>query len=718
MYSTSSNKETKNLLVDEPIVSAKQDRLNRDQFAKHFAETLLGHLDPSCLIAALYGHWGSGKSSLLNLIENHLCDKSSTDNFIVIKFNPWNISSVDQVIAMFFHEIKVAIIGNKPTKQLKNKTIKLLDILSGILTVGQLSPIGSQYFAFGASLTRQLKSTLKDTKDKPLAELKKDLDGLLLKNAKRIFILIDDIDRLDHNAMRLLFRMIRLNADFKNTTYLLAFDNNLVEDLLDLEQPKHGKEYLEKIIQLPVDIPHVDEAILIEILTQALDNFISKYDESKFDTRLWQDLVTEGRFFKLFRTIRDIVRYLNGLRVNSKLVLNEVNLVDFMALEAIRIFAAESYEFIRRNKALFTRLRTRGPLEQDENVEQTREILDRAFIPSHEGPAESRRRGEIIKDICRVMFPQLGRIYANMSYDSSSEQLWRKRKRICSEDVFDKYFILGIPKGEISDGEMLSVLARSSNSLSFQESINELFDRKLGRRFLELTEDYIDRVNPPDIEEVIVALFNIEEKVISEPRAILQADAELLTSRLIYLLLKQIDDTARRKQIITHAIGRTSRIYLPVYFISMITPDKTGERSRNEALQELGFSNEDLHGLQELCVSILRKYDKSKELSKLPHLGMLLFRWLDWGDKAEVKRYVKKLTESDEGTLDLLVGFSTEVLSTSGRYRRIDKNNISKFVKLALIEERAKRIKETQWSKLNKLQKEALEAFFRKEDLP
>ena len=107
MSNGNADNRLKTILVDESITEPTQDRLNRVEFAKHFAETLLGHTDPSCLIAALYCPWGSGKSSLLNLIEKHLrANPSTMDNYIIIRFNPWNISNLDQLITMFFHELK------------------------------------------------------------------------------------------------------------------------------------------------------------------------------------------------------------------------------------------------------------------------------------------------------------------------------------------------------------------------------------------------------------------------------------------------------------------------------------------------------------------------------------------------------------------------------------------------------------------------------------
>jgi predicted KAP-like P-loop ATPase len=706
------------LLVDEPITAAEQDRLNRTEFANHFTQALLGHNDPSCLIAALYGPWGSGKSSLLNLIANHLSNSwTPTNDYIVIRFNPWNISSLDQLIAMFFHELKVAVQNKQMVGELKDNTIKLLDIFSGILAIGQLSPIGNQYFALGKEVTKYLSGTLKDIKNKSLPEVKKQLDDLLSQTTKRIYVLIDDIDRLDHKAMRLLFRMIRLNADFRNTTYILAFDQKIVEPMLDKEQPGHGKEYLDKIIQLPINIPSIDEAILIDILGEELKKIIGKYGEDKFDGKLWQELITSGRFFKFFKTIRDVVRYINGLRLNYALMVNEVNMVDFMALEAIRIFAADSYDLIRRNKNIMTKLTVRDHLVPNENIEETKKLLSQIFNPEQTVPEQSFEAGSrsgIVKDVCKVLFPQLARIYANFSYSFDVEQMWRQQKRICAKEMFDKYFILGVPKGEISNEEMLTILALSNNYMSLIEAINDLFDRKMGRRFLQLFEDYIDKVPPSSIEETIVALFDLEARIVSEPRAMLDMGADTQSARLVYLLLKIIDGKDRRKQIIINAMNRTNKIFSPVHFISLIVPHEDG-KGNQEAAQQLGFSSEDLSELQNLCVEKLKMHAKANDLSKAPHLGMLLFRWLDWGVENDIREYIKKLIRTDEGIIDLLVGFSSEILSSDGSRRiGIRKQNINTFTDpktFENIEEKVKKIKDTKWETLTELQKESVDAF-------
>jgi hypothetical protein len=261
---------------------------------------------------------------------------------------------------------------------------------------------------------------------------------------------------------------------------------------------------------------------------------------------------------------------------------------------------------------------------------------------------------------------------------------------------------------------MKTTLALGNDCLKFAEALNELFERKLGKRFLDRFEDYIGEVQIPNILETIVGLFEIEEKIVSEPRGMLRAGADHQAARLVYLLLKRISDKTQRKQTIIDALNKTSKIFLPVYFVSLIAPDKTVDDSRNEARVELELSQEDADELKSLCVAKIKTAAAGGELSKSPHLGVTMYRWLHWENADEVKEYARKLVETDEGVIDFLVGVTIEVLSSStGRRAEIQQKDISAFIDVELIKTRVAQIKETEWERLNNTQQEAVDAFQR-----
>ena len=66
-----------------------------------------------------------------------------------------------------------------------------------------------------------------------------------------MIVFIDDIDRLEPDVTRLMFRMIRLTANLPYLIYVLSFDRMLVEKKLDDDKRDiHGRDYIEKIVQV------------------------------------------------------------------------------------------------------------------------------------------------------------------------------------------------------------------------------------------------------------------------------------------------------------------------------------------------------------------------------------------------------------------------------------------------------------------------------------
>ena len=89
----------KKILSDEAIDTFKNDLLNRKSFVENLLSSLLSWNDKKSLVIGLFGKWGSGKTSIINLLEKQLSSekekKSSKDKKkspIVINFNPWGYS--------------------------------------------------------------------------------------------------------------------------------------------------------------------------------------------------------------------------------------------------------------------------------------------------------------------------------------------------------------------------------------------------------------------------------------------------------------------------------------------------------------------------------------------------------------------------------------------------------------------------------------------------
>ncbi|MBV8802763.1 MAG: NTPase, partial [Gammaproteobacteria bacterium] len=92
--------------ADRPIQKSEQDRLGRTVFAKYLARCILDHTSPDSLVIGLYGGWGAGKTSVINLMleelhyaSNHMFEDEMP---IILNFSAWSYSGQNQLVESFF----------------------------------------------------------------------------------------------------------------------------------------------------------------------------------------------------------------------------------------------------------------------------------------------------------------------------------------------------------------------------------------------------------------------------------------------------------------------------------------------------------------------------------------------------------------------------------------------------------------------------------------
>ena len=334
------------MIFDKPIKTKKEDLLGHEPLAVRIAEAIT-NLPPDALsesfVVGIEGSWGSGKTSLINLV----LEKLIPSDFPVVKFNPWNFSDQDELITDFFNSLAEALEQSEGKKgegiaeSIKTYFPKLLkgisiDVSPQVSFAGFKLNFGSVY------------KTGADT----LEKLKEKINGFLRGIRKPIVIVIDDIDRLESQETRLVFKLVKMTANFPNTVFLLAYDRDRVGRMLK-DEGVSGEEFLKKIVQLSFPLPRVDQRDLFEILFGEIREIVAGFGADTWGQRRWEDLFESG-LKKLFPTVRDIKRYINSVRLDLEIIgKEEVNPVDFLGIEAIRVFAPEVYFAMAREKSTF-----------------------------------------------------------------------------------------------------------------------------------------------------------------------------------------------------------------------------------------------------------------------------------------------------------------------------------------------------------------------------
>lgn len=688
------------LIPDRPISDLDHDLLGRGEFALGLARELKSYRDNSCLVVGLYAPWGAGKSSLLNLLANELAREAepSAQSPIVIRFNPWNFSSLDSLHSMFFRELQVSAGRSEP--KLAKRIQKSLDALSVILAAGSLSPVGGPQLGLLSRLSKKVSNALgKETES--LFELKERINKDLCELNRRIFVLIDDIDRLDQQSMRFMFRLIRLNADFDRLTYVLAFDRKVVASVLTQEQGVlgSGSDYLEKIVQVGFDIPPAEPEKLNQLFSQSLDNLGYLTDSSEENLIRWIDL-RAGGLDKLIRTPRDVVRYVNGLKVNGGIVLDEVNPIDLIGIEAIRTFAPELYSFLRDNRDIVVGT-TGGTFRIDDPsaTERLKEQLEAAY---------SRCRPELqaaLREICSQLFPEIANLYGDGSFGSGYYAIWRKSRQICTVDYFPRYFYLRPSDREVSQAEFDAIMRDAGNRPQLASWLDELADSSKIDSFLKLLGDTASDVPEEIIKPAVLALFDTGDKL----EVISLFDNQLLaTAGVVNRLLTPLNGPARLG-ILLEAAETSDSLGALVYFTSLYGKESEKER---ELLGELGWND-----VRQKLVSRINTAAEEMSLAQSPHFANLLHRWKEWAPTEDSRRYVKRLIESDGGVLEFLEGMVARTSSTAGRYASksgwyFPIDGVKEFIDPEVLVEPLERMRSERWADMTDFQREATDAFF------
>lgn len=680
--------------------------LGRTAFARALGNAILSYKEKDSVAIGLYGAWGSGKTSIINVALEHIesickkkVGKKKTDKGkpIIVKFNPWNYSDQNQLVTQFFRQLSIALrqpdyTGNIKKAGERMETYgKIFEPLAFVPIIGNLAGPASKILKAAGGAAR----SWAELKSSDLNGLRVELNELLRKQPHKIIIVIDDIDRLNNTEIRRVFQLIKSLGDFPNTIYLVAFDKNVVINALRKVQESSGKEYLEKVIQVPFEVPLISKPEVEHLLFGQLQTLIENIPQDKWDRTHWGNIYHSGlKYF--FRTIRDVTRYINSLRFSFEMVKGEVNPIDSLAITGIQVFIPEVYYGIRDNKDIFSGVFDSGFGRSDALKEQAKKRCDEIM------GRNNKLSPEVLTDFLKRLFPKLGSIYGNTNYGSDSLDNWRRDCRICSPDIFDTFFRLSIPKGEISQKEIETILSLGNKPSAFAEVLLKLNKEEKITKVLERLEDYTRSEIPEEnVEPIITVLMDIGDLFPEGDSGFFGADNPMKILRLSYQLSHRFDTHERRFGIFENAIKKATRsLYTIVHEVGVQGQQhgKNTSKEKPKPEEERTVNASQLEKLEKLALGKIQTWAEDGRLAKHRNLAHILFRWRDWGEKTEPVEFVNKMIERDEGLIDFITGFLSKSTSHGmgdyvGKIQwRIGLKSVEEFVDLGEVEPRIRKI--------------------------
>ena len=334
--------------ADCPINSVDNDVLDRKLFAESIAKAITSYSDNECLSIGIYGGWGTGKTSLANMI----IDKLPNEGYAIIKFDSWQYSNMNELIYQIFKSISKAF-KMSDVSSVINGAANAIGTIGSIIKVGKYIPVISSIAEPISNVFKDYSEAIKHNNDtgNSLDEIKAEIDKTLVNSKIKLVFVIDDIDRLTKDEIRLLFQAIKALGDFSNTIYILLMDKEVVENSLNGIQGGSGSDYLKKIIQIPVMIPEAHKVRLKYLIHLDIQKIITleQYNANKdqFDSSLNLCVLP------YVNNLRDIKRIFN-LFIFKYSLLNKIpNFSDLFVLCTLEIYNDQLYHFIENRKAYF-----------------------------------------------------------------------------------------------------------------------------------------------------------------------------------------------------------------------------------------------------------------------------------------------------------------------------------------------------------------------------
>ena len=666
------------LNTDKPITKSGEDFLNRKVFADNISTAIKNYENKNdSLTIGLYGKWGIGKTSIVNMIVEVL---EIDDNIIIFKFEPWIYSDTQQLISHFFREFAKAV-KHKDFAQDAMKIGEELEAYASFFepmslipdpTTSLISLVSSKVLGSAGKASKRWGKL----KTKSLSATKESIEKHLLKFDKKILIVIDDIDRLNNTEIRQIFQMVKILGNFSNTIYMAVMDREVVVDALSEVQKGDGSEYLEKIIHVPFEVPAILQSDVLDFLIKELKEIIKEDD---IDETRWWEIYHDG-FKYFFQNIRDVKRYINVLKFNFKAIGKEVNNIDLIAITAIQVFEAKTYEIIKNNKEVFL-----GSLPDfDENKKFVEELLNNLYSSCKKINKKN------CQEFIEALFPYVG-------FHNGDIPDRRKDLKICSGDFFDVYFQMTLSQNEISNEKLKQYIDSASNEEDFRKTLLILYkDGKLDRflvRFLVRFYDYAkDDVSKDKFQVIFNALMDLGETFSAETKGVFFNTNVSQILIIFKRLLHSVEEQKEKFNLLKTAIEKSENI-LMICYETHSQMKQHGEIDEERPIHEdnRSLSTEKLQDLKKVVKKKIENWVEENKLFEHEYGLTIWYLWVKL-DKEEADKYKIEQLKDNNQLLKVLEKSTRHDYFSDDNIEEFNYDGFKKFIDVEIIVEQIKEL--------------------------
>ncbi|MGL4352675.1 MAG: KAP family P-loop NTPase fold protein [Aeromonas popoffii] len=690
--------------LDRSVVSADEDRYGFVYVAQQLAQAIGRIGREGSAVIGIEGAWGTGKTSLLNLLYSAL-EERREERTHLLTISPWldggNGSPVESLlipVAAIIAEEETRIFTSQRCifQRKKSLTATAKTVLQYTqLTARHLVPIaetaalipgipnasGALKAFSEADLRRKRKTT---------AELRTEISERIEALDLSFIVLLDDLDRLEPAQAIEVIRMVKSVADFPRFRYLLCYDKAVLAQAIKVGLGIHdGELYLQKIVQISFSLPRPESFDLRREFLSGAVRLFESVNEGPAGDDLLNDLnLVTDIYGASLKTPREVQLALNGMLFLYEGIRDYVYLPDLCFLQLIRITNNGLYDWIEE---YLTELSV--VVSGDGRVSKEEEELLVQKLNGHLSHFQSTKAKSAVS--LRDFIPSINgyytdnlKLFCQVSDETKAEMT--ATRRLSSDAYWRYYFAFSSPQNILPpnyfDKLFHMAAINQSNSVLADELLRRIDSNGVSSRtwfehiLSQMTWPMISRHSATECVGLLTFFFNYGDEIISRFRLRnswffrYDLDVSSVVNRLLKKMLED-DRAVAIDTLITLATTGRSWAWIANYIRDLLWQNgMTGNRP--EPLLNRVLTNEELEIVRQRFSNRLN--DEIKSIFPQENdLGSLVFAWQDIAGSESAFSWITQHSNSDEGFLKLLLGLRSHIISsTRGHYLVLKVDNI------------------------------------------
>lgn len=684
------------VILDRSVVHSDEDRYGFRYVAQQLAHAIGGIGREGSAVIGIEGAWGSGKTSLLNLLRVALEDRLE-DRTHVLTISPWLDGGGNSPVESLLIPV-AAIIANEEESRLstgqhrkfqrkKSLTATAKTVLHYTqATARHLAPMAEAAALIpgvpnASGALKSLSEADLKGRSKTTAELRTEISEKIAALDLSFIVLLDDLDRLEPAQAIEVIRLVKSVADFPRFRYLLCYDKAVLAQAIKVGLGvSDGELYLQKIVQISFSLPRPESFDLRrEFLSGAVRLFESVNGEP-----VGKDMLNElSRVTDIYgtslKTPREVQLALNGIFFRYGGIRDYVYLPDLCFLQLIRTTNNGLYdwieEYLTERAVVESGDGSVSEAEQELLVQKLHEYLSlfrsteakSATSLGHWVPGINGYNADNLKLFCQASDEVKAVMTANRRLGSGA--YWRyyfafsSPQNVLPPDYFDKLFRMAACKqsGSALTEELLSRI--NSNGVSSRTWFEHILS--------QLTWPMINRHTSAECAGLLAFFFSAGDEINTRYRqrnrwfSRYDLDVNSVANRLLKKMLDN-DRAATIETLFSLTIKGTSLVWIANYIRDLLWQNGL---AGNRAEQDRVLTDEELNSLrQQFCVR-LNGVELHSVLSQEGELGGFVWAWQDIAGSESIMSWITQHSVSDEAFLTLLLSLRSHIISSaSGHY--------------------------------------------------